>query len=93
MIYSIKVLRDGDQVLNVWGDKVAILRSNGEVDIYSLILEKDCLPRLSGDIWRITYGNEKIEITNGGVTSEDAAKDDDDDDDFVISIKSPKNKG
>ncbi len=90
VIYSIKVLKEGDKVLNVWDNKIAILRSNGEVDIYGIILEEGRLPRLSEDVWRVTYGNETIDIT-GGKTLDNA--EDDDDDDFEISIKSPKNRG
>ena len=90
MIYSVKILNEGDKVLNVWEDKIAILRVSGEVDIYKIILEDECLPRFSEDIWRITYGNGLIEISG------DAAKKnnniEEDDDDFVISIKSPKGK-
>lgn len=89
MLYSIKILKKGDKVLNVWDDKIAILRSTGEVYIYSLIFEKGHLPRLSEDILKITYGNETIEIANRGASSSEAA-DEDDDDDFVIAVKSPK---
>ncbi len=90
MLYSIKILKEGDKVLNVWDDKIAILRSTGEVDIYSLIFEKGQLPRLSEDILKITYGNETIEISNRGASAPKAMDGDDEDDDFVISIKSPK---
>lgn len=95
MIYSIKVLKEGDKVLNVWDDKIAILRANGEVDIYGITFEEGCLPKLSEDIWRVTHGNGTLEITNGGTKSNDSdiEGDEDDDDDFVISIKSPKNRG
>lgn len=89
MLYSIKILKEGDRVLNVWNDKIAILRLNGEVDIYGLIFENGSLPRISEDVWKITYGNETIDITNRGNTSPQTT-DDDDDDDFEISIKSPK---
>lgn len=90
MIYSIKILKEGDKILNVWNDKIAILRSTGEVEIYSLIFEKGQLPRLSEDILKITYGNETIEISNRGTSAPRAMDGDDEDDDFVISIKSPK---
>lgn len=90
VIYSIKILKKGDKVLNVWDNKIAILRANGEVDIYGIVLAEGSLPTLSKDIWRVTYGNETIEITNSKHESE---VDDDADDDFEISIKSPKNRG
>ncbi len=90
MLYSVKILKEGDKVLNVWDGKIAILRSNGEVDIYGLIFEKGQLPRLSEDVFKITYGNETIEISNRGVSTPNSTDIDDEDDDFVISIKSPK---
>lgn len=90
MLYSIKILKKGDKVLNVWDDKIAILRSTGEVDIYSLVFEKGQFPRLSEDILKITYGNETIEVSNRGASAPKAMDGDDEDDDFVISIKSPK---
>lgn len=95
MIYSIKILKEGDKVLNVWDNKIAVLRANGEVDIYGIVLKEGCLPSLSGDIWRVTYGNETIEIS--GEKPQQAQQDlghiDEDDDDFEISIKSPKHRG
>lgn len=91
MIYNIRVLKDGDKVLNVWDDKIAILRVNGEVDIYGIVFEKGCLPRLSEDVWRIGYGNETIDISGGG--PQKSIESDDEDDDFEITIKSPKNRG
>ncbi len=90
MLYSIKLLKKGDKVLNVWDAKIAILRSTGEVDIYSLIFEKGQLPRLSEDVLKITYGNETIEISNRGGSPLQETGGEDDDDDFVISVKSPK---
>lgn len=91
MIYNIKVLEDGDKVLNVWDDKIAVLRINGEVDIYGLVFEEGCLPRLSEDIWRIGYGNKTIDISGGG--PKNSIENDDEDDDFEITIKSPKARG
>jgi hypothetical protein len=53
---------DGDRVLNCWDDKVAICRVNGEVDIFQIQIGENNLPTLSEDIWRVTYGNNTIEI-------------------------------
>lgn len=90
MLYSIKLLKKDDKVLNVWDGKIAILRSTGEVDIYSLIFEKGQLPKLSEDVLKITYGNETIEMSNRGGSPLQESGVDDEDDDFVISVKSPK---
>lgn len=93
MVYEIKVLNEGDKVVNVWDDKIAILRVSGEVDIYRIVFEEGCLPRLSEDVWRITYGNETIDIHGGKPKQTLESDDDDDDDDFEISIKSHKSRG
>lgn len=91
MLYELKILKKGDKVLNLWDGKIAISRANGDVDVYELIFEKGQLPRLSEDVWRVTYGeNEIIEITGGCLKQ---TEEDEDDDDFVISIKSPGTGG
>lgn len=69
MIFKIKIMSEGDQVLNCWDDKIAIRRANGEVDIYQLAIGENSLPTLSEDVWRITYGNNTIEITDKDSTS------------------------
>lgn len=69
MIFKLKIMSDGDQVLNCWDDKIAIRRANGEVDIYQIAVGENNLPTLSDDIWRITYGNNIIEITDKDSTS------------------------
>lgn len=40
MLYSIKILKKWDKVLNAWDEKIAIIRSTVEVDIYSLLFDK-----------------------------------------------------
>lgn len=95
MLYSFKLLKKGDKVLNVWENRVAILRKNGEVDIFTLIFEKGSFARIDSEVINIAYGNESIEITDRKSKSSSAGADgenDDDDDDFVVSIKSPKSK-
>jgi hypothetical protein len=62
MIFKIKIMSEGDQVLNCWDDKIAIRRTNGEVDIFQISIEENHLPTLSEDVWRVTYGNNTIEI-------------------------------
>lgn len=52
MIFKIKIMCDGDRVLNCWDDKIAICRVNGDVDIFQVKIGGDNLPTLSEDIWR-----------------------------------------
>jgi hypothetical protein len=95
---------EGDQILNCWDDKIAIRRVNGEVDIVQLKIE-DNLPSLSNDIWRVTYGNNTIEIIDKDSKAQNPSNikkiaesnetssllDSEDDADFVMSIR-PKKK-
>jgi hypothetical protein len=63
---NIKILRRGDQVINVWGDdtaiRVAVRRKNGEVDLYLLTPDEQGLPRISSRRCRITFGQDEVEI-------------------------------
>jgi len=63
---NIKILRRGDQVINVWGDgaaiRVAVRHKNGEVDLYLLTPDEQGLPRISSDRCRITFGDNEVEI-------------------------------
>jgi hypothetical protein len=74
MLFKLKIMSEGDQVLNCWDDKIAIRRANGEVDIFQILIEENDLPRLSDDIWRITYGNNTIEITDKDKTDKGKGK-------------------
>jgi hypothetical protein len=95
MLYSFKLLKKGDKVLNVWENRVAILRKNGEVDIFNLVFEKGSFARIDSEVINIGYGNETIEVTDRkskNTSVGEGVVNDDDDDDFVVSIKSPKSK-
>lgn len=55
-------MSEGDQVLNCWDNKIAVKRKNGDVDIFQIAIKENNLPTLSPDQWRITYGNNTIDI-------------------------------
>ncbi len=68
MAISIKILREGDQVLNVWsnetGNYVAVKRENGEVYVYSVTLDENQVPRINpSSSFIITFGDGEIEAT------------------------------
>lgn len=80
MATNIKVLRKGDEVLQIdWSDaetlRFAVRRKNGEVDLYSLILDEDGLPRLDREHHlKITFGKDEVEMVKPGrSTKEDPA--------------------
>jgi hypothetical protein len=65
---SIKILREGDQVLNVWsnetGTYVAVKREKGEVYVYSVTLDENQAPRIDQrSSFIITFGDGEIEAT------------------------------
>jgi hypothetical protein len=65
---SIKILRQGDQVLNVWsnetGTYVAVKRENGEVYVYCVTLDDNQAPRIDqSSSFIITFGDGEIEAT------------------------------
>lgn len=74
MIFKIKIMSEGDQVLNCWDNKVAIRRVNGEVEIFQILIEANSLPTLSNDVWLITYGDNTIDITDKDSTNKSNSK-------------------
>jgi len=65
---SIKILRQGDQVLNVWSNEtatyVAVKRENGEVYVYCVTLDDNHAPRIDqSSSFIITFGDGEIEAT------------------------------
>ena len=52
-----EVLKKDDTVLNVWDNKIAIKRKNGDVEILMYDLNDDGLPRISNNSILITRGD------------------------------------
>ncbi|BAB73408.1 hypothetical protein H6G10_06865 [Anabaena cylindrica FACHB-170] len=70
---TVKILKDGDQVLNVWYCNssyfVAIRQNNGEVCVYSVTLDEEKIPRLSKTPpLKVTFGEGEVEAI---ISSED----------------------
>lgn len=68
MAISIKVLKEGDQVLNVWSNNsvthFSVKSKNGEVYVYSVILDENHVPRIDqSSSFIITFGEGEIEAT------------------------------
>ncbi len=51
-----EVLKKDDSVLNVWDNKIAIKRKNGDVEILMYDLNEDGLPHISNNSILITRG-------------------------------------
>lgn len=65
----INILNNGDEVLGINGNYIAIKRANGEVDLIPLIMDESG-PRINEEsIVTIGYGNnEVVAETTSGVT-------------------------
>ncbi|WP_302662424.1 hypothetical protein [uncultured Dysosmobacter sp.] len=59
---KVNVLHEGDRVLNVTNEFVAVERVSGEVDILSLIKEEGGMRIDTQHILTIGYGNNTIQI-------------------------------
>ena len=64
----IGVLRDGDKVISVSTEFVAIQRMNGEVDIIPIVVDGKTLRVDTENIITIGYGDNVIEATVDDVT-------------------------
>ncbi len=66
MQFKFGILKKGDTVLNVWENHIAVSRKSGDVEIFQFDLDKDGLPRLSGNTVLITQGNRSISAKADG---------------------------
>ena len=66
MQVKLELLTEGDSVLNVWDNKIAVNKTNGEVEIFTFEYDEDNLPRLSKDTVMITYGKGAISMKKDG---------------------------
>lgn len=66
---KINVLHEGDKVLNVTNEFVAVERANGEVDILPILRDDNGIWVDATQILIIGYGNNTVQVeTESGVT-------------------------
>ena len=66
---KINVLHEGDKVLNVTNEFVAVERANGEVDILPILRDNNGIWVDTTQILTIGYGNNTVQVeTESGVT-------------------------
>ena len=61
-----EILKEGDTVLNVWEDHIAVKKESGDVEIFQFFLDDEGLPRLSEDTVLITEGDGSISARSEG---------------------------
>lgn len=87
MQLQLRILNEGDQVLNTWDSKISIKRKNGEVEIFTLLLDDNNLPRFSPDSVLITFGKGEVVMQGSKNVSKNKRKkntSNDPDSDFEI---------
>lgn len=62
MQIKFELLSDGDEVLNVWDNKIAIKKPSGEVEIFQYYLDENNYPRLEQMTYLITRGDGTIKV-------------------------------
>lgn len=68
MQIKIEVLQKGDDVIGFSNDKIAIKRASGEVEIFTLIVDEEGLPRLYKDSVLLTFGtSKKVSVQKKGI--------------------------
>ena len=81
MAIKIKILKEGERVLNVWQDGIAtrivVQKPNGEACIYAISLDDNNLPRINPErSWIVAFGDNEIEADFCGDTSSDNNEED-----------------
>ena len=64
---KIRVLKKGDQVLNVTSEFIAVQRKNGEVDILPLVKDEMGLRVDIEEIVTIGYGNNTVQASDNEI--------------------------
>ena len=57
-----EILEDGDSVLNIWENHIAVKKATGEVEIYQFYLDEEGLPRLAENTILVTQGDGSVSI-------------------------------
>ncbi len=55
-----EILKKGDTVVNVWDNKIAVKKPNGDVEIFSFYTDENGLTRLSNDTILVTQGHKSV---------------------------------
>ena len=62
MQIKFEILEDGDSVLNIWENHIAVRKATGEVEIYQFYLDEEGLPRLAENTILVTQGDGSVSI-------------------------------
>jgi hypothetical protein len=87
---KVKILKPGDQVLNIWPDeggiRIAVKNYKGEVMVYLISQDEQNLPRIDNkSSWLITFGEDEIEASL--FSDNDSNDSQTDSDDQIVKIQ------
>lgn len=87
---KVKILKPGDQVLNIWPDeggiRIAVKNYKGEVMVYLISQDEQNLPRIDNkSSWLITFGEDEIEASL--LSDNDSNDSQTDSDDRIVKVQ------
>ncbi|CAN0621512.1 conserved protein of unknown function [Burkholderia multivorans] len=59
---EIKILKDGDEIIGLWDNRVLIKHKDGSAEFFILEIDDNGYPRLNNKTWKITKGDGEIHI-------------------------------
>ncbi|MFV3406787.1 hypothetical protein ACNFIC_22990 [Pseudomonas sp. NY15463] len=71
---EIKILKDGDEIIGLWENRVLIKHSDGSAEFFILEIDDDGYPRLNNKTWKITKGDGEIHIAPKKAPNERSSK-------------------
>jgi hypothetical protein len=64
MKIEIGILKEGDEILGMWENRILIKHKNGESEFFIIEVDENGMPRINNDTWLITYGDREIKLTD-----------------------------
>lgn len=59
---EIKILKDGDEIIGLWDNRVLIKHKDGSAEFFILEIDSNGYPRLNNKTWKITKGDGEVHI-------------------------------
>jgi len=60
---EIKILKEGDEIIGLWGNRILVRHKDGSAEFFILDIDENGYPRLSNKTWKITRGDGEIHIS------------------------------
>jgi len=71
---DIKILREGDEIVGIWENRILIKHEDGSAEFFIIHIDENGCPRLDNKTWKITKGDGEIHINKTKVNVKDKKK-------------------